>query len=580
MCGIAGLLGVREGRKPLEAMAETLRHRGPDAGGVWEGEGAVLGHRRLSILDLSEAGTQPMVLGDLVLVYNGEIYNYRALREELEGPFRSETDSEVLLRLFARDGPACLGALRGMYAFAVWDRRRRTLFAARDPLGIKPLYWTELAGGGFAFASEEKALLALGPRSPDPSAVVDVFTYKYVPSPKSIWQGIHALEPGHRLVWDGKVRTERHWRPRSQVSISDPGEARERFAGLLREAVRGQTVADVPVGVFLSGGLDSTALVAQLDAPATFTVGFEGAGREDAAHARQVSERFSTRHHEERLGALDLAEAVEAVPRLHDGPFGDSSAWPTRVVSEAARRHVTVALSGEGGDELLSGYGRYGRWLASRPQGLARLAARVLPPFSAAGRSLHRRGAADLPLYDALASAFPLPQKRALLAPDLVPRDYDHLWALRRHWRDDLPPVKRLQWLDLHTYLPDDLLTKVDRASMSVSLEVRPPLLDVALVEFALALDPSLLRRDGTDKWILRRTLEGVAPAGVLSRRKQGFSMPVRRWAAGDPGRLRGAVSRLAALGILRSARPPRLGGEQIWSLLVLDRWSQGVGTT
>ncbi len=576
MCGIAGIVGPLASREHCLAMTERLRHRGPDDAGHFEAPGIQLGHRRLSIIDLSNAGHQPMTFGDLTVVYNGEIYNYRALRAELDGPFVSESDTEVLLRLWAREGARCLEKLHGMFAFAIWDARRGTLFAARDRLGIKPFFYTELAGG-FAFASEPKALLALGPRSPDPTAIADFLTYKMVPSPKTIWQGITSLPPAHTLTFDGSVALERFWHPQSCETPRDDGGARDEFSAALREAVVSHTVADTPVGVFLSGGLDSTAIVSHLDAPQTFTVGFDTGGREDARFARIVAEHFGTQHHQETVAAPDLETALDAVPGIYDGPFGDSSGWATFVVAEAARRHVKVALSGEGGDELLSGYGRYGRFLSARPSLAARIASRMLPPFSSTARSLHRRGAKGIDLYESLFSVFPLPQKRALLAPGLVPGDYDHLWALRRHWREDLHPVKRLQWLDLHLYLPDDLLVKADRASMAVSLELRPPLLDHRLVELALSFEPGLLRRGGEDKWILRRTLAGRVPQGVLDRPKQGFSMPVRRWLRGAPVAAEDAQQRLVRAGILRR-RATRLGGEQLWSLLVLDRWSRHAG--
>jgi len=577
MCGIAGIVGPFGTRERCLAMTERLRHRGPDDGGLFEGPGIQLGHRRLSIIDLSSAGHQPMTVGDLTLVYNGEIYNYHELRAGLEGPFFSESDTEVLLRLWSREGARCLEKLHGMFAFAIWDARRRMLFAARDRLGIKPFFYAEVPGG-LAFASEPKALLALGPRSPEPSAIVDFLSYKYVPTPKTVWQGIASLPAAHTLAWDGALKLERFWQPVSSETHRDEAEALEEFSLRLRDAVVSHTVSDTPVGVFLSGGIDSTALVAHLEAPQTFTVGFDTGGREDARFARLVAAHFGTRHHERTVAAPDLETALESVPETYDGPFGDSSAYATFVVAQASRQQVKVALSGEGGDELLSGYGRYGRFLSAHPSRVARLASHALPPFSSAARSLHRRGARGLDLYESLLSVFPLPQKTALLAPGLVPRDYDHLWALRRFWREDLPPAKRLQWLDLHSYLPDDLLVKADRASMAVSLEVRPPLLDHRLVELALSLESRFLRQHGEDKWILRRSLAGRVPEEVLARSKQGFSMPVRRWVRETPGLVDDALRRLQRAGWLRSAERPRLGGEQLWSLLVLDRWSRHAG--
>ncbi|MBI2900668.1 MAG: asparagine synthase (glutamine-hydrolyzing) [Planctomycetes bacterium] len=572
MCGIAGIVGEGGGRDVVARMTERMRMRGPDDGDVWAGPGAALGHRRLSILDLSPAGRQPMTSGDLTIVFNGEIYNYRELRRDLPGPFRSNSDTEVILHLFAREGEGCVAKLRGMFAFAIWDSRRRVLFAARDRLGIKPFLYAERPGA-FAFASEIGALLEVAPRDLDRTALADYFTYKYVPAPKTIYSTIRKLPPAHTLAYDGRVRLSRYWSPDPAVTRSDPDAALEELRPLLRECVVSHTLADVPVGVFLSGGIDSTAIVAHLDRPRTFTVGFDVGEHSEAPQARRVAEHFRTEHREETVAAIEVEEALDAVPRMVGEPFGDSSAWPTHIVSRVARRDVKVALSGEGGDEVFSGYGWYRKWLEMRPQRAARALAGVLPPFSSAGRSLHRRGADDFERYAALLGVFTVRQKRALLAPEFIDRDYDPLWHFRAHWRGDLDPVKRMQWADMHTFLPDDILVKADRASMAVSLEVRPPFLDHRLVEFALSLDSKLVREGGEGKRILRRLLRGVAPPEAFARPKKGFSMPVRRWIRERPAILRDAFGRLASAGVLRTSRPPRLDGEQMWTILVLDRW-------
>lgn len=568
MCGIVGIVGAG----PIEGMTERLRHRGPDDGAVWSAAGVALGHRRLSILDLSSAGRQPMTRGDCTIVYNGEVYNYLELRKELEGPFVSNTDTEVVLRLFERYGERCVERLRGMFSFAIWDARRRRLFAARDRLGIKPFFYAETAGG-IAFASEIKALLDVVPRTIDRTAISDYLTHKYVPAPKTVYAAIRKLPPAHTLAFDGRIRLSCYWSPEPGVTRTDSAAALEELRPLLRDCVRSHTLADVPVGVFLSGGLDSATIVANLEKPRTFTVGFDVSS--EAAQARRVAEHFGCEHREETVQAVDVEEALEAIPSMYDEPFGDSSAWPTHIVSRVARRDVKVALSGEGGDEVFSGYGWYRKWLELRSRRSARVLASVLPPFSPAGRSLHRRGAGELERYAALVGAFTAPQKRKLLASEFWDDAYDHHWALRKWWREDLDPVKRMQWVDLHTFLPDDLLVKVDRASMAVSLEVRPPLLDHRLVEFALTLDPKLLRDRDRGKLLLRRAIDGVVPAEVLSRPKKGFSMPVRRWMESKAEVVKAAFARLAREGVLRSPRPPRLDGEQTWTLLVLDRWWQ-----
>lgn len=557
-------------------MTGTLSHRGPDDSGIFHGPRVQLGHTRLAILDPSDAGHQPMTLGPLTITYNGEIYNFRELRRQLPDRFRSNCDTEVLLHLFRRDGRRCVDALRGMFAFAVWDAERGRLFAARDRLGIKPLYYRELPGG-LAFASEMKALLELGRPEMDRTTLRDYFTYGYAPSPKTIWAGIRQLPAGHTLTWDdGNTTVSRYWTPSAEVRITDREQAVRRLGDLLSEIVPEHTLSDVPVGVLLSGGIDSTTVTAHLERPRTFTIGSDIRRRDESPKARAVARHFDTEHHEETARAIDLAEAVQTVPRVYDEPFGDSAAWATYLLAKLTRRHVTVALSGEGGDELFCGYPWYTKYFIPPSTWYRRAVAALLPPFSRlGGRSVQRRSSTGLERYAAYLSVFTLRQKRALLSADLLAVEHDDLWHFRRYWREDLDPLKRLQWADLHTYLPDDLLVKVDRASMAHSLEVRPPLLDHRLVEFALSIDTRLLRdvRGDRGKLVVRDLMNGRVPPGLFDQPKRGFNLPIRTWVRRDPALLRDAMERLARAEIIRRLRAPRLSHEQIWSLLVLDSW-------
>jgi asparagine synthase (glutamine-hydrolysing) len=349
---------------------------------------------------------------------------------------------------------------------------------------------------------------------------------------------------------------------------------------LLAEIVPEHTLSDVPVGLFLSGGIDSTTLAAHLDRPRTFTLAVDSARFNEAESARRVAAHYATEHLEEPAAAVDLDEAIRTIPRLYDEPFGDSAAWSAWLVSRMAARHVKVALTGEGGDELFLGYRHYDKFPAYRSTALRRALAAVLPPFSQAGRSIGRRAAIGLDRYGAFLPAFTLRQKRALLSPDLMAPGYDDLWHVRRFWREDLDPLKRLQWADLHAHLPGGLLTKVDRASMAHSLEARPPFLDHRLVEFALSLDSSLLRdpEAGQGKLVVRELMEPRVPAGLFDQPKKGFGLPIREWVAGHPELLRGAFNRLVRAGVLRRGPIPRLDNDQIWSLLVLDRWLEDAG--
>lgn len=555
-----------------------LDHRGPDDRGVWRSPEAHIGHTRLSILDLSAAGHQPMHLDELTLTYNGEIYNFADLRSRLPGPFRSQTDSETILHAYRERGTASIEGFHGMFAFAIWDARRRRLVAARDRLGIKPLYYRPV-DGGFAFASEIAPLLELGRPELDLSALADYLTYSYVPTPKTPWRGIHKLPPAHTLVWqDGRLTIERYWRPEASETRHDIDLATDELAELLERIVPEHSLSDVPVGVFLSGGIDSASIASFLDEPRTFTLGQPESSRSEAAAARRVAEHLGTVHTEETARVPDLGAAVDEMVRIFGEPFGDSAALSVWLLSRFTRKHVTVALSGEGGDEIFCGYRWYGRAMHAAAPGWRRLLAGRLPAFSKLGRSNERRASDGLERYACFLGLFTPRQRRAPAGPALAAAaEDDPLWHFRRHWRPELPLHQRLQWADLHTYLVDGMLTKVDRASMAFSLEVRPPLLDHRLVEWALTLDAALQRDLDSDrgKLILRRVVEPRLPTGHLDLPKRGFNLAIGRWARKNPALLDGALRRLAGEGFIRRPRVFSPTNEQTWALLVLDRWLQ-----
>ncbi len=554
-------------------MAQRLKHRGPDGEGVWSEPGIALSHRRLAIQDLTEAGFQPMSFASSVLTYNGELYNHERLRAAMPGPWKSSGDTEVLLHLLAHQGAAALSSLAGMFAFALWDRSTRRLLLARDRLGIKPLYY-RLLPDGIAFASELKALLLLGTPEIDKGAVRDFLFHGYVPAPKSIYAGIAKLPAGHTLTFaDGRASVQRYWNPSAAIVARDAAATLRELDTLLREVIPAQTLSDVPVGVFLSGGIDSALTTYYLDAPRTYTLGFEAGGRSELDAARRVAAHMGTKHLEMTAPQADFEGALTHVAQLFDEPFGDSAAWSNYLVAKFARREVTVALSGEGGDEIFCGYPRYWSRVGARSTVLNRSLARHLPPLSRLAASMQRRAYVGLPAYAAALGGMTAAQIDSLLTPQWQEPGYDHLWFYRQHWREDLSPLSRLRWLDVHTDLAEGLLTKVDRTSMAHSLEVRPPLLDHRLVEFMLSVDPKVLvdesQRRG--KLLVRQLMQPRLPSGHLDRPKSGFGLPVHAWLKRHPNILRDAVRRLMARGIL--ARPVGVEFRRAWYLLVLDRW-------
>ncbi len=559
-------------------MAQRLQHRGPDGEGVWGEPGVALAHRRLAILDLSDCAHQPMVFGSQVLTYNGEIYNHQKLRAQLAGPWHSSGDTEVLVHLLAQHGSAALDRLVGMFAFASWDTRERRLLLVRDRLGIKPLYY-QLLPDGIAFASELKALLVLGRPEIDPSAVRDYLFHGYVPAPKTIYRGIAKLPAGHTLTWQaGRVTIERYWHPSISIVERSAGDIVSELDALLRDVVPAHTLSDVPVGVFLSGGIDSALTAYYLDVPRTYTLGFDAGARSEADAARTAAEHLRTEHTEMTAPQADFAGALDRIPALFDEPFGDSAAWSNYLIAQFARREVKVALSGEGGDEIFCGYPRYWSKIGARSTLFNRSLARYLPPLSRFASSMQRHAYEGLPAYAAALGGMTARQIDSLLAPQWQEPEYDYLWFYRQYWREDLGSLAQLRWLDLNTDLAEGLLTKVDRTSMAHSLEVRPPLLDHRLVEFMLRVDPKGLvdQRRRRGKLLVRQLMQPRLPEGHLERPKSGFGLPVHRWLRRHPQILRDAVGRLRDRGLLR--RSVGVEFRRAWYLLVLDRWFAAFG--
>jgi asparagine synthase (glutamine-hydrolysing) len=571
MCGILGAVIAAGGHADLERGLASLHHRGPDDNGVWREDAAALGFVRLSILDLSELGHQPMQSPDgrYVIIFNGEIYNFRELRADLESAgetFRGHSDTEILLRLFARDGlEKCLAKLRGMFAFAVWDRREKTLSLARDRLGVKPLVYAETPRG-FMFGSEIQALFALDPqlsRAPDYQAIDHFLTFQYIPAPMSGFSAVRKLPPAHAMVVkDGRIqRIFRYWdvdlTKRSTLSFGDACEAlREQVL----EATRLRLVSDVPLGAFLSGGIDSSitvAAMAHLGASPlkTFSIGFEDERFNELPQARDIATHLQTDHHE----MMVKADAVDIMPRMIDHlgePLADNSVMPTFYVSQFARSQVTVALTGDGGDEVFAGYRRFyqirrAEWLARRGltplwRGMRRatiaLESRLRAdrrgkrfPASRADEMLELRG---LAAYKHLLAFFPDGEKQDMMMPALraaigTSRTTEYLAGHFERPGDDV--LNRYLALDMTTYLPEDILFKVDIASMANSLECRSPFLDHRLIEFAATLPGHYkLSAGGRHKHILKEAFKDWLPAGFMDRPKKGFSVPLGRWLKED----------------------------------------------
>jgi asparagine synthase (glutamine-hydrolysing) len=617
MCGICGSVEARPGANTgaVDAQLTRQRHRGPDAEGYFDGGHGVVAQNRLSIIDLV-TGDPPITNedGTIGAVLNGEIYNFQALRNELRAnghDFSTQGDTEVIAHLAERHGPTEIARkLDGMFAFAVWDRRRRRLFLGRDRVGKKPLYYWRSAGT-FVFASEIKGVLAhpAVPCELDERAISAYLTFGYVPTPHTFFAGVKSVPPAHVLTIEpgGEPALERYWQlevtgqngRREPLDLSLDDAARE-VRIRLEDAIRRRLVADVPLGAFLSGGIDSSAIVALMagvmgEPVKTFTIGFEDRdGFDERPFARAVAQRFGTEHHE----SVVHPDAVDLVERLvwhHDQPFGDSSAVPTFLLNQAAREHVTVALSGDGGDELFAGYERFAAGVAVDrvlmiPPVLRTAGRRALDaiPGSAfrgrAGRVQRFAAMVDEGMPDAYLgwiSYVPEVWRRRLLRhpDDWARSEYSASWQAT----EGAPTLDRLLALNLGTYLPDDLLVKMDRTSMAHGLEVRSPFLDTELLEFAGRLAPGLKLRGLSLKRVLKRAMTDVLPADILSRPKRGFGVPLDRWFRGDleaythsmlgPGaRVRGHLQG-EALDQLLAEHGSGSGahGHALWTLLTLE---------
>jgi len=614
MCGIAAVLrqdGAGVDAIMLGRMADVLAHRGPDGRGLHVDGPIGLGHRRLSIIDLS-TGAQPMSTSDgaVWITYNGEVYNYRDLRQELASlghEFRTTSDTEVILEGYRAWGVDLLGRLRGMFAFAIWDAPRRRLFAARDRLGIKPLVYA-WDGTGLRLASEIKALLedATVERALDWEAVGDYFAHLCVPAPRTIFRAVRKLPPASYLLASpdgGEPEVRRYWTLRM---APDPAvteaEWIDRLRAVLEETVRLHMVSDVPIGAFLSGGVDSSTVVATMarvsSAPVkTFSIGFDEADFDELRFARQVATRYGTDHFE----TVVKPDVMAVLPRLawqFDEPFADASALPTYCVSKITREHVTVALSGDGGDEAFAGYRRYAEAVALAGQAdgalavlrpLYRLAARCLPEGVRGRGHLELLGVDPLSRYHRMMTFQREATLAGLLSDDVArrirlapdPGAYERLASEA----GDVGYLSKLQYVDTNHYLPEDILTKVDRASMLTSLESRVPLLDHVLLEFAATIPESLKLRAGTGKYVLKRAVEPDLPREILERRKMGFGVPLAAWLRGG---LRDFATdvltapRTRARGVFRPDGVERLlarhaagcdRSPQIWSLICFELW-------
>ena len=628
MCGITGIFdtfGRREvDRTILARMNDSQRHRGPDDSGYHVAPGIGLGHRRLSIIDLA-TGHQPLYneTGRVAVVFNGEIYNYRTLIPELAAlghVFSTRSDTEVIVHAWEEWGEDCVKRFRGMFAFAVWDEDRQTLFLARDRLGVKPLYYALLADGTLVFGSELKSLLAFGrvPCDVDPCAVEEYFALGYVAEPRTIFRAVRKLPPAHTLaIRRGTAFPEprEFWNVRftcaARISVEDAcAELRERLA----QSVGLRMIADVPLGAFLSGGVDSSAVVATMaglsgEPVDTCSIAFSDPAFDESRYAEMVARHCATRHHVDKVESDDF-DLIDALARLYDEPFADSSAIPTYRVCELARHHVKVALSGDGGDESFGGYRRYRlhvaeeRFRAAMPLALRRsvfgLLGRAYPKLDWAPRMLRAKSTfeslARTPVDAYLNSVSFL---RETLRNQIYSATYRATLGgyrarevFERHARDadTDDPLALIQYLDLKTYLVGDINTKVDRASMAHSLEVREPLMDHPLVEWLASLPSDLKIRAGESKYVLKKAMEGRLPSQIMYRPKMGFAVPLSRWFRGP---LRARVRRtldggiLADSGFFNPAALGRLADEHlsgvrdhstpIWSLLMFESFLRNV---
>lgn len=612
MCGIAGFVGSQDESR-LRAMVDAVKHRGPDHSGFLVRDDVALGHARLSIIDTTSGANQPMVSADgrFALVFNGEIYNFAELRTGLEKngyTFRTTSDTEVALALYEREGSACFSKMHGMFAIALYDFASRTLVLARDRMGEKPLYWTQ-QGGTFLFASELGGILASGVvrKEVDLTALGQYLQFDYVPTPKSIVRGVQKLAPATVLTFrNGEVTKEKFWMPLANVERLSEKEAIERLDETLREAVARELVSDVPLGVFLSGGIDSSTVAYYAQAESsrsveTFSIGFDDPSFDESSFAREVAAHLGTNHHEEIVRAEDALALVPTLGETLSEPVADASIIPTLLLSRFARKSVTVALGGDGGDELFAGYPTFQgeslyRALPSPLRRALRSAADKLPAshenfsFSynlkkllssdeegAVRRHLEWLGAFDQSARSALAAG-------ALKSAVAVDVFEDIEQSLLDFTQED--EGNRLLFAYARSYLMDQVLVKVDRASMHYALETRAPFLDHAVVDLAFSLPYSLKYRHGTTKYLLKRLMEGKLPSHIVHRKKKGFGIPLARWLAGPLAPLLDELlspEALRAHGFFNAEEVTRLIEEhqsgrkdnrkELWNLMTFQLW-------
>ncbi|MBW8029284.1 MAG: amidotransferase 1, exosortase A system-associated [Ferrovum sp.] len=571
MCGLVGIFDIQGkyslSRELLDRMNEAQFHRGPDEGGLHMEPGVGLGHRRLSIIDLS-SGQQPLFNEDrsVVVVFNGEIYNFVDLMPELQAlghTFRTHCDTEVIVHAWEEWGENCVDRFRGMFAFALWDRNRQKLFLARDRLGVKPLFYSLQPDGKFIFASELKALRLYPGFDPtlDPCAVEEYFAYGYIPEPRTIYRNTFKLPPGYHLTLSPNAplsAPRRYWDiPFAPVPVTSLQDMQEELVERLREAVRIRLVSEVPLGAFLSGGVDSSAVVAMMaelstEPVNTCSIAFQDPRFNEAPYAAQVAQQYHTRHQVSEVDPNDFS-LVDQLAALYDEPYADSSALPTYRVCELARRSVTVALSGDGGDENLAGYRRYRFHMAEEkmrallPLGLRRplfgTLGTLYPKADWAPRMFRAKSTFEALARDSVEGYFHSVSllgdrlRNQLFSPSFTAslQGYRAVEVLKTHARNSptQDPLSLVQYLDIKTYLPGDILTKVDRASMAHALEVREPLLDHPLMEWVSGLPSSLKLHQGEGKYLLKKALEPYLSQDILYRQKMGFAVPLASWFRG-----------------------------------------------
>lgn len=620
MCGIAGfsLFNYNEGgEKALHDMHHAILHRGPDASGTYLDEHIGLCHRRLSILDLSEAGNQPMYSADnnLVIVFNGEIYNFLELRAELEQQgvaFNSHTDTEVILELYAREGVKCLQKLNGMFAFALWDKAKQELFIARDRLGKKPLYYFS-DNGRFAFGSEIKAILALKdiPREIRLDAVYDFFAYQYVPDPKSIFKHIHKLPPAHYLVLNKDGFNIHEYWDLSFKNVSSASEEANKvqLKALLEKVTKQRMISDVPLGAFLSGGVDSSGVVAMMseisETPVkTCTIGFDNKEFNEADFAREIAEKYETEHHEFTVHQ-NVAEQLEHIASFFDEPFADPSLVPTFFVSELARKAVTVALAGDGGDEMFAGYEKYttddieNKLRNKFPESirktifpsLAKIVGVLPGAIGRKGKSLLTSLSHDPAMGFFITNSMMTDDMwNKLVKPNVATTlngYHPSQYTLDMYNKADGPDhLSKILYTDIKTYMTGDILVKVDRMSMANSLEVRAPILDYQVAEFAATLPSSQKYNNGEKKYLLKEVFKPFIPDSLLYRKKMGFSTPLDEWFRGELKNLAETALLHHKTGLCQFFRQDSIAecwqqhqtgkhnhGIVLWSMLMFQMW-------